>query len=88
MKREDAIGLFGIAMWLLGVLIIGAGQTGVFDQAKAPKPVAFVAEVAHGRCTSVYPRGVQPTRITKKRPLCHGGDIEATWGTCTLRYSA
>lgn len=48
------------------------------------------AALAGPRCTTSYPRGFKVHHGTKKHPLlfCTGGDIESTWGKCTLHYSA
>jgi hypothetical protein len=75
---KNAIGLLGIGAWLLGVIFIAMGLAGAFDAAQA----------ADGpRCTTVYPRGFTVPKVSKS-PTCSGGDIQATWRKCTLRYTA
>ena len=64
------------------VIFIGYGM-------QLPVRPPIVAEVPEGpRCTLAYPRGVKPTKDTKKSPVCKNGDLQSTWRGCTLQYRA
>jgi hypothetical protein len=81
-----SIGLLGVAAWLVGVVFVGAGQLGTFD----PPPVKARVETTGPRCTSEYPRGLNPralVRVTKKLKTCTGGDLQSSWRDCVSRFN-
>jgi hypothetical protein len=87
MNDGTSIGLLGIALWLVGVVFVGAGQLGTFDP-----PQAAPSVVTSGpRCTFAYPRGFNPwviARVTKQPKTCENGDLQSTWRGCTPRFKA
>jgi hypothetical protein len=90
MNDGTSIGLLGIALWLVGVVFVGAGQLGTFDP-PATKAAAPSVVTSGPRCTFAYPRGLNPralARVTKKPKTCTDGDLQVTWGDCSLRYKA
>jgi hypothetical protein len=89
MNDGTSIGLLGIALWLVGVVFVGAGQLGTFD----PPAVKVAPSVVTSgpRCTFAYPRGLNPrvlAKVTKQPETCVNGDLQSTWRGCTPRFKA